>query len=307
MIPRWVRLWVLYLVWESITYMTSNGKVNGNERGIEALANATPRAYFAEDAEGVTLGTGTVEARFSGIRGGRLKSWQWRTIPPPDALNPATRHDPPRLLTLADSPHGALVDHFLPLGTRLEDFAAGTHREFGDFVEEPYAQQVMDLGGEIRVAFQRDGAIKAGKRVADVRLMKSAGVRPGSSDLSVLYRVINSSLRPIQILFAVEYNLYAPGLAEDPNASGDAFYLVDGARPPSSSLAEAGVSPAATSATLANPTSEIALQLGWDRECDLWRMPSPSGKPGAICLLAVWRLSLPPRDNWALGLWLAPV
>jgi hypothetical protein len=188
----------------------------------------------------------------------------------------------------------------------MEEFYAGTYREFGDFVEEPFTQQVIDLGGEIRVAYRRDGAIKAGKREAELRLMKSIGVRPGSSDLSALYRVINSSLRPLQILFAIEYNLFAPDLAEHPNASQSAYYLIDGVQPQSPSFTSTGVSPAATSVTLANPTSEVALQLGWDRECDLWRMPSPSATPGAVCLVAVWRLSLPPRDNWALGLWLAP-
>ena len=287
--------------------MTGNGRVNGSEPQTEAHGKVDIPAHFTEDAEGVTLDSGVVEGKFNALRGGRLESWRWRTIPPPDALNPATRHNPPRLLTLVDSPHGALVDHFLPLGTKMEEFLAGSHREFGDFVEQPYTKQAIELGGEIRVALQRDGTIKAGTRAADVRLMKSGGIRPGSNDLSVLYHVINSSLRPIQILFAVEYNLYAPGLAEDPHAAREAFYLVDGERPPASSLDQTGVSPRATLATLANPVSEVALQLGWDRECDLWRMPSPSAKPGAVRLLAVWRLSLPPRDNWAMGLWLAPV
>lgn len=294
--------------------MSNNGRSNGSEGGHAHDGNPAGKsgkpdvqADFMEDAEGVTLRTGTVEGRFNALRGGRLENWAWRTVPPPDALNPVTRHKPPRLLALVDSPHGALVDHFLPLGTKLDDFAAGSHREFGNFVEEPYSQQVMDLGGEIRVAYQRDGTIKAGQRSAEVRLIKSAGVRPGSSDLSVLYRVINSSLRPLQILFGVEYNLYAPGLAEDSSAAQEGFYLIDGARPPASSLTEMGVSPGATSVTLANPTSEVALQLGWDRECDLWRLPSPSGTPGAVRLVALWRLSLPLGDNWALGLWLAPV
>ncbi len=283
--------------------MSSNGKVNGHESGLSQL----PEAHFTEDEVEVILNSGAVECRFDPTRGGRLQSWRWRTIPPPEALNPATRHNPPRSLALVDDTRGALIDHFLPLGTRLEEFVEGNHREFGDFIEEPYAKQVIDLGGEVRIALQRDGAIKAGKRTAEVKLMKSAGVRPGSSDLSVLYRVINSSTRPIQVLFAVEYNLFAPGLAEDPAAAPEAFYIVDGQRPPLESLNYAGVSPAATSTTLANPTSEVALQLGWDRECDLWRMPSPSGKPGAVRLMALWRLSLPPRDNWAMGLWLAPV
>lgn len=290
--------------------MSNNGSRNGKENGHahlnSAIEPAPTQAAYVEDEGGVTIDTGPLHARFSALRGGRMEALQWLTTPPPDALNPATRGNPPRPISLLSSPDGALVDHFLPLGTKIEEFYAGTHREFGDFAEEPYVQQMIDLGGEMRVAYRRDGAIKAGKRTADLRLMKSIGMRPNSTDISILYRVINSSLRPIQILFAVEYNLFAPDLAEHPDAAPTAFYIVDGVQPQSPSLASVGVSPAATSVTVANPTSEVALQLGWDRECDLWRMPSPTGTPGAVRLVALWRLSLPPRDNWALGCWLAP-
>lgn len=296
--------------------MSNNGSQNGKENGSHQLhqpqllpqsqPSSPPQSAFVESDEGVTITTNSLEARFNAQRGGRIESLRWRTMPPPDLLNPATRHDPPRSLALVDAPHGALIDHFLPLGTKMDEFHAGTYREFGDFVEEPYEQQVIDLGGEIRAAYKRDGSIKAGKREAELRLMKSIGLRPNSTDLSILYRVINSSLRPLQILFAIEYNLFAPDLAEHPDASSSSFYLVDGVQPTSPSLTSTGISPAATSVTIANPTSEVALQLGWDRECDLWRMPSPSNTPGAVRLVALWRLSLPPRDNWALGLWLAP-
>ncbi len=135
-------------------------------------------------------------------------------------------------------------------------------------------------------------------------MAKSAALRPGSSDLSALYRIINSSLRPIQILFAVELNLYAPGLAL-PGNERDGFYLIDGLKPPDPALSSGGVSSNCTHLALVNPGGEMALQLGWDRACDLWRMSPPGGGP-AVRLLAVWRLQVPPRDNWAMGLWLAP-
>jgi hypothetical protein len=125
----------------------------------------------------------------------------------------------------------------------------------------------------------------------------------------VLYRIINSSLRPLQILFAVEFNLFAPGLSDSKQqAAGgeqETYYLVDGQRPEDASLGSLGVSPGATHAALVNPVGEMGLQLGWDRECDLWRMPPADGGPGAR-LLSVWRIQLPPRDNWAMGLWLSP-
>lgn len=288
--------------------MTTNGRKHSEEDITpgDQSAKAT-RAHFTESTQGTTIDSGTAAWLFSPSHGGRLESWQWRTLPPPEALHPSTRHNPPRPFDLVDSRYGALVDHFLPLGTTYEEFAEGKHREFGDFVDSPYSGEISDLGGEVRINMVRDGVIRAGKREAAVRLMKSAGARSGSSDLSVLYRVINSSMRPIQILFAVEYNLLVPGLAEVAPSSDSGLYLIDGAYPDDPSSNSVGRSGGATSLALANPQAEMALQLGWDRECDLWRMPLPGDEGNrAVRVAAVWRLSIAPDDNWALGLWLAP-
>jgi len=282
--------------------------------------------HFTEDETGATLDGGAAVCRFNSDAGGRLERWQWRTVPPAAAMRPSTRKEAAQLLDLVNPAGGALVDHFLPLGTRPDAFAQGEHQEYGDFVDQPYKRQVVNSGGEIRIGLLRDGAIRAGKREAEVRMAKSAAVRPGSSDVAVLYRVINSSTRPLQILFAVEFNLYAPGLyandelqntkyeldrsqaIQNPKAKienqENGYYLIDGERPADPAFSSSDVSPGATMVALVNPAGEMALQLGWDRECDLWRMPAESG--AGVRLLAVWRLQLPPRDNWAMGLWLAP-
>lgn len=260
-------------------------------------------AHFTEEEGGARLDGGAAVCRFNSETGGRLERWQWRTAPPLVAQHPSTRNKSTQLLDLVDPSGGALVDHFLPLGTKPEAFAQGEHEEYGDFVDQPYKKQVVNSGGEIRIGLLRDGVIRAGKRVAEVRMAKSAAVRPGSSDIAVLYRVINSSTRPLQILFAVEFNLYAPGLST-PESKGEGYYLIDGQQPSDPTFSSSDVSPNATMVALVNPVGEMALQLGWDRECDLWRMPGEGG-PG-VRLLAVWRIQLPARDNWAMGLWLAP-
>jgi len=288
--------------------VTTNGKEHPEEDSALSDQSGKPTPGRATEIDhGRIIDSGTAAWQFAPLHGGRLQSWQWRTLPPPEALRPSTRHNPPRPFDLVDSRHGALVDHFLPLGTTYDEFAEGKYREFGDFVDLPYTWEIADLGGEARINMSRDGIIRAGKREAEVRLMKSAGARTGSSDLSVLYRVINSSMRPIQILFAVEYNLLVPGPAAESLDASDGVYLIDGAYPGDHSLSSVGRSVGATSLALANPQAEMALQLGWDRECDLWRMPL-SGDEGtrAVRIVAAWRLSLAPEDNWALGLWLAP-
>ena len=282
--------------------MHSNGHEHGN--GHEHPHDKAVGPRIEEDAEGTTIDSGSALCRVSAARGGRIERWQWRAVSPVEAAAPgghAKQHPP---LELVDPRHGSLIDHFLPLGSKPTELQEGTHREFGDFVDEPYRSQTVDSGGEIRIGLLRDGAIRAGKRVAEVRMAKSVALRPGSADVAVLYRVINSSIRPLQILFAIEFNLYAPGLAE--GQSADAYYLVDGVRPDDGdSLNSEGISPNATHVALVNPGGEMALQLGWDRESDLWRLPPQGGGAGAR-LFSVWRIMLPPRDNWAMGLWMAP-
>lgn len=276
---------------------------NGPERQPTPIARQ--HAPITEEGAGVTLDSGAALCRFVPQRGGRLDKWQWRYTPPQVAMLPEGQRYPYPPIELVDPKHGALVDHFLALGTRPDDIAQGTEREFGDFVEEPYRSQAIDSGGEIRIGLLRDGAIRAGKRIAEVRMAKSAAVRPGAGDIAALYRVINSSLRPLQILFAVEFNLYAPGLtSRESEAWGEGYYLIDGLRPEEGGLGSRGVSPNATHAAILNPRGEMALQLGWDREADLWRVPR-EGSAGCR-LFIVWRIQLPPRDNWAMGLWLAP-
>ncbi len=283
--------------------MSTQSGGNGHEPGREPSTGPSTQAGFVEDATGTTVDSGAAVCRFNRLAGGRLERWQWRTVPHPDG-SPASRRAAPQIQDLVDPQHGAFVDHFLPLGTRPQQVVEGSYQELGDFVEGEYRSQTVNTGGEIRIGLLRDGEIKAGKRVAEVRLAKSVALRPGAPDLSALYRVINSSLRPMQILFAVEFNLFAPGIYS-PAVMDEGFYLIDGERPgDGAELGSLGVSPGCTSATVANGRGETAVQLGWDRECDLWRMPSNAG-PG-VRLFAVWRIQLPPRDNWAMGLWLAP-
>ncbi len=283
--------------------MSSIGSGNGKAHG--AAHSEPPQPGFVEDSSGVTIDSGVAVCRVDTQRGGRIASWQWRVTPPGERMMPG-RGSGPELLQLVDPQGGALVDHFLPLGTKPDEFAAGTHRELGDFAEGAYRSQTVNAGGEIRVGLLRDGVISSGKRVAEVRMAKSPALRPGSADVATLYRVINSSLRPLQILFAVEFNLIAPGLGNSTLQAGqEGYYLIDGERPAGGELGSSGVGPNSTHVALVNPSGEMALQLGWDREGDLWRLPGMNGGP-VVRLLAVWRIQLPPRDNWAMGLWMAP-
>src|SRR5437588_802467 len=214
----------------------------GNGREHQGQPASTPQSRFVEDEDGATLDSGAAVCYFNARRGGRLQRWQWHTPPSAEFGIRNAEYDNRRPTTdggsrtiqnpidLVDPQHGALIDHFLPLGSKPEEFSAGEQTEYGDFADGPFRKQVVDSGGEIRIGLLRDGKIRAGKRVAEVRMAKSAALRPDAPDLAVLYRIINSGLRPLQILFAVEFNLFAPGLSRSGEGADRAYYLVDGER-----------------------------------------------------------------------------
>src|SRR5437016_3064893 len=132
--------------------MQTNGHraTNGHEQ-TPANAIVLPNPGFTEDESGTTIDSGAAVCRFNPGRGGRIERWQWRTLPPLDARQPGVSQRPDIPLDLVDPAHGALIDHFLPLGSKPEEVVAGTYREFGDFAEEPYRSQTVDSGGEIRI------------------------------------------------------------------------------------------------------------------------------------------------------------
>src|SRR6476646_9673443 len=132
-------------------------QTNGHEH---PQPQAQPR--LAEDEAGTTMDSGAAMAHFSPDNGGRLDRWQWRTVPPAEAIRPGSSGAPHPPIELVDPAQGALLDHFLPLGSKPEEVAAGTEREYGDFVHGAYRSQAIDSGGEIRIGLLRDGEIRAG-------------------------------------------------------------------------------------------------------------------------------------------------
>src|SRR5438874_6508543 len=151
----------------------------GNGREHQGQPASTPQSRLVEDEDGATLDSGAAVCYFDARRGGRLQRWQWRTPPSAEGLRrsggnaelfrqSALRTPHSALLDLVDPQRGALIDHFLPLGSKPEEFAAGEQTEYGDFADGPFRKQVVDSGGEIRIGLLRDGKIRAGKRVAEV-------------------------------------------------------------------------------------------------------------------------------------------
>src|SRR5215212_6460267 len=89
----------------------------------------TAQPRFFEDEAGATMDSGAAVCRFNPLRGGRLERWQWRVVPPTEALAPHGKHQVSSLIDLVNPEGGALVDHFFPLRPRPQEIAEAQYRE----------------------------------------------------------------------------------------------------------------------------------------------------------------------------------
>lgn len=200
--------------------------------------------------------------------------------------------------------HASFIDHFLHPDTMVEDVLRAQYGEIGDFVNQPYRYAVSQGSGSLALVLSRDGHVWQGDCFCPLRLEKEIRIRPGSPDAEAHYTLTNTSHLTLTPHFAVE-----------------TVWGLLGGNGPSASAVVAGQPPFGLSAPVATPaTEEIALRLGWlhmeiglhfSRPAELWLFPletisnSESGFERiyqGTCLLARWRLELPPGAMWTVAL-----
>src|SRR5262249_30693888 len=109
-------------------------------------------------------------------------------------------HD--RRLVYDGHPRKALVDHFYPVDTTLDDLIGGREVECGDFVAGTYLARIQRGAGCVGLIMERPGRA-AGQ---SIRIRKSIELAAGSSELVVRY-AIEDLPRDVCLHFAVEINL----------------------------------------------------------------------------------------------------
>ncbi|CAF0703499.1 alpha-amylase/4-alpha-glucanotransferase domain-containing protein [Candidatus Methylacidithermus pantelleriae] len=97
-------------------------------------------------------------------------------------------------------------DHFIPPGTSLEDFRAGSFVEFGDFVNQPYAVKTWALEPQrATLVLERHGGLYWREQRHPLSCQKSYSLHPPAS-LHVEYQLTNQGKVPIEVWFACELN-----------------------------------------------------------------------------------------------------
>ena len=114
----------------------------------------------------------------------------------------------------------SLIDHFLPFGLPMENFAQMRYEDQGNFAGQPYQTEVQQNEQGIYVTLQRDGLVKRPGALSPIpiRLTKILWIAPGEEKLVVHYTIENKSLARLHTQFATEWNFNLLGGGHNPQA-----------------------------------------------------------------------------------------
>ncbi len=161
-----------------------------------------------------------------------------------------------------------LIDHFLPAGTRLEDFASGQWIELGDFVDQPYESSLKDSSDAYQVTLTRRGQVRAGESVCAVQVQKIITFPKHGNRITIDYSLAQHQGDVLPVTFAVEFdfNLLAP-------EADDRFALIDDLQPDQRHLAALATSPGARKVAYVDRYQNVGIEIVSSLPATLWRMP----------------------------------
>jgi alpha-amylase/alpha-mannosidase (GH57 family) len=148
-------------------------------RNLSDVLSRRPEAYHAAPEEGIGDGKSIHELRKELPEGAEdLLRYDWH-------------------------PRYSSLDHFLHPATRPEDFRRIDFGEQGDFINREYSYFIE--GPSLRL--ERDGSVWADGKKRSIIVRKR--IIPGPGVITVEYEVENREGKPVSLVFAPEWNLYA--------------------------------------------------------------------------------------------------
>ncbi len=201
-----------------------------------------------------------------------------------------------QLLVYDRHPRKALVDHFLPLDTTLDDFKTNRHAELGDFATGTYLSRVQRGPDVVTLIMERPGLANG----HPIKVRKSIALEADCGTLDVLY-VLEELPIGVPLNFAVEINLAAmAGHADD-------RYYSDPSGQRLGPLDSRIDHEQADGVHLTDEWLDLAVGLGWSIPADLWCLPietvsqSEGGFEGVYQSSAVvphWRVEADESRRW---------
>jgi alpha-amylase len=192
----------------------------------------------------------------------------------------------------------SLIDHFLSTGTKLEDFAAQSYSEVGDFAGKSFEFSVEKRSNELRILLWRNGILNVNDKRLPFEVQKEMVVAREDT-IHINYRLKNISDSSVKAVFGSEWNINLLGGGHNEQA----YYCVPGITLEDSHLDSWGELSEIEQIILGNRHLGIELELTVMPKVSLWRFPveSVSNSEGGIeriyqesCLVMLLPLDLPP-------------
>jgi alpha-amylase len=203
-----------------------------------------------------------------------------------------------RFLVYDKYPKSSLIDHFLSLGTKLEDFATNSYEELGDFVDQPYETSVKKKGGGVVVSLRRVGVVRSRDGAMPFEVQKEIRLSAGQEKLQVRYQLRNQGNSPVEGVFGSEWNFNLLGGRHNEQA----YYQVPELVLDDSHLDSTGELLGVDKIVLGNRYLGIQLELTTSPRIRLWHFPveSISNSEGGIeriyqssCLMLLLPIDVP--------------
>ena len=118
----------------------------------------------------------------------------------------------------------SLIDHFFSPDTKLEEFAAQSYSELGDFAGKPYEFSVEKKGSEMKILLWRSGILRINQKSLPFEVQKEIRLVAGEDTMHISYQLKNMSDSSIKAVFGSEWNINLLGGGHNEQA----YYRVPG-------------------------------------------------------------------------------
>jgi alpha-amylase len=200
----------------------------------------------------------------------------------------------------------SLIDHFLPPGVTLPDFALAQFEEMGNFVEQPYATEVQQDNKGISVMLSRDGYVRRPGALGPLplHLSKHFFIPFGEERLLVRYVIENRGQTRLQTRFASEWNINLLGGGND-----QAYYAIEGRELDNERFDSSGEVTQVLSLHIGNRWIQQDMGFSLSEAATLWRfsIETVTGSEAGFernhqgsCLTLLWPLLLEAGESWSV-------
>jgi hypothetical protein len=187
------------------------------ERKLRELDGATAGGrieitdFLRNGDKSIIMTNGSVKAYIDFKNGGHLFELDFldRSINLCATLNPAS-HFPPDILSPGKS-YTAFIDRIYDEQASLDEIAAGTTVDTGNFSEGAFEYVVKKNPTGVKTVLTRQGSFQRGDKSCPLSIEKVFGIEKKRSTLSFVYQLGNGSLAATAFTFAAELTLSLPG------------------------------------------------------------------------------------------------